>query len=665
MGAKQFGKGFVISFNVVFCVSMMVIFCVPPVYAQSGNLSPALKVVLRRSKAELVAYAEKKEKAMNMVLEDGQPVISVLLRASATQDELEGLGLEEVHFVGSDIYTANVPLGAMAALAACEKVIWVDADMQNQPVLNVSTAATTSPPPWIGANAKAVHSTYDGSGIIVGIVDTGIDWNHGDFVADPDSSNLSRILSIWDQTLVKQGSESPPGGFVEGVEYSQSQINSELAGTSVPVRTKDTNSHGTHVSGIAAGDGSDSDGTPPPGTYKGMAPGADVIVVKSDLYQSSVIKGVQYVFGRASTLGRPAVVNLSLGNQYGPHDGTSLYEATIGGMVATGQIIVCAAGNDRGTKVHAETYIAPSSSHTTSFTVPSSPAVTQIVVELWYDGGDTYNVSVSSPNLSTSPIVSPGASISGGDVGGEGSVDIDNTLLIYSGNGDGQVWIEINKTPTIAAGTWTFTLTRVATGGDGEFDAWIPAPQPAGIVEFSTDSTDREIIIAPANASEVITVAAHTTKVQWETSTGAILAYGGGPYTLGEIGYFSAIGPTRDTSSDPGRQKPDISAPGFGIASSLSTDWAPYDANFVVDDSRHRMGFGTSMAAPHVTGAVALLLQKTPTLTPGQIKSCLTDYAYTDSQTNPVPNYIWGYGKLNTYGSVYETITGVKIWELY
>ncbi len=656
MGAERFGRSFIISFNVVLLALVLAVFCTAPAFAQSGNLSPALKVLLKRSKAELVAYAHEKEKAMNVTLENGQPVISVLLRASATQQKLEALGLTEVNFVVNDIYTAKVPLGVMAAVAACEDVIWVDADMLNQPVLNVSTAATASPPPYVGANAQVVHSSYDGTGVIVGIVDTGIDWNHGDFVENPDTSNQSRILSIWDQTLTPIGGEGPPSGYATGVEYTQSQIDSELGGSSVPVRTKDTNSHGTHVAGIAAGDGSDSDGSPPSGTYEGMAPGADLIIVETDMYQSMIIKGVQYIFDRATALSKPAVVNLSLGHHYGAHDGTSVYESSISGMTATGKIVVCAAGNDRGTNVHAEANI-PSGSHTTSFTVPSG--VTRITIEIWYDGGDTYNVTVGSPNASTSPVVTPGSSISSQDVGGEGLVTIDNTVTSNPNNSDGQVWIEITSSP--AAGTWNFSLTRVGTGGDGDFDAWIPEPQPAGTVQFSTDSTDEEIIISPANADDVITVAAHTSKIQWEASAGGTYTYGA--YTLGEIAYFSCIGPTRDTNSDPGNQKPEISAPGFGIASSLSTDWSPYVANLVVDDSRHRMGAGTSQAAPHVTGAVALLLQKDSSLTPAQIESRLTTYAYTDSQTGSVPNYVWGYGKLNTDGSVNPTL--VEHWELY
>lgn len=659
MGTKRFGRSFIISFNVVLCTLLLAVFCTAPAFAQNGNLSPALKVLLKRSKAELVAYAHEKEKAMNVTLENGQPVISVLLRASATQQKLEVLGLTEVNFVVNDIYTAKVPLGVMAALAACKDVVWVDADMLNQPVLNVSTAATASPPPYIGANAQVMHSSYDGTGVIVGIVDTGIDWDHGDFVENPDTSNQSRILSIWDQTLIKQGGENPPSGYATGVEYTQSQINSELGGSSVPVRAKDINSHGTHVAGIAAGDGSDSDGSPSSGTYEGMAPGADLIIVKTNMYTTMIIKGVEYIFDRATALGKPAVVNLSLGHQYGPHDGTSVYESSLSGMVATGKIIVCAAGNDRGTNVHAEANIPSASSRTTSFAVPSG--VTRITIEIWYDGGDTYNVMVTSPGASTSSVVTPGNSVSE-NVGGQGLVTIDNTVLSNPNNSDGQVRIEITSSP--AVGTWSFTLTRVGTGGDGDFDAWIPEPQPAGTVQFSTDSTDEEIIISPANADDVITVAAHTSKTSWETSTGSFLGYGGGPYTLGEIASFSCIGPTRDTSSDPGNQKPEISAPGFGIASSLSTDWWPYDPNLVVDDSRHRMGQGTSQAAPHVTGAVALLLQKDSTLTPAQIEARLTNYAYTDSQTGSVPNYVWGYGKLNTYGSVNET-TLVEHWELY
>src|SRR6185503_18468917 len=104
--------------------------------------------------------------------------------------------------------------------------------------------------------------------------------------------------------------------------------------------------HGTHVLGIAGGDGSATGGGVPAYTYAGMAPKADLVVVKTDMSDTGVLDGVAYVMNRATALGKPAVVNLSLGTLYGPKDGTSPFEAGIAALTGPGRVIVVAAGND-------------------------------------------------------------------------------------------------------------------------------------------------------------------------------------------------------------------------------------------------------------------------------------------------------------------------------
>ena len=120
------------------------------------------------------------------------------------------------------------------------------------------------------------NTQYNGEGVLVGIYDSGIDWKHPDF-RDATDPTKSRIVSIWDQTLTKIGSEESPAGFLKGVEYTKAQIEDELDGTPTNfVRQKDTNGHGTHVSGTVTGNGAGS----PDKRHRGFAPNAEIVFVK-------------------------------------------------------------------------------------------------------------------------------------------------------------------------------------------------------------------------------------------------------------------------------------------------------------------------------------------------------------------------------------------------
>src|SRR5207245_2882962 len=118
----------------------------------------------------------------------------------------------------------------------------------------------------------------------------------------------------------------------------------------------DETGHGTHVLGIAGGDGSQTGGSVPAFTYVGMAPKADLVMVKTNFYDSSILDGVKYCFDLATARGENAVVNLSLGTQFGPHDGTSDFESGLAMLTGLGRIITKSAGNDRGSARHAEVF---------------------------------------------------------------------------------------------------------------------------------------------------------------------------------------------------------------------------------------------------------------------------------------------------------------------
>jgi minor extracellular serine protease Vpr len=632
--------------------------------AAKQKISPHLNILLGKSKSELIADAAKKGGLVRTMVRNGEPAFGVFIRSSATQLELVNQGADVKTWTparagGPGVCTAIVPLSALLRLVDNPKVTWIEPGVLARPTLDVSCAATPGGPPYVGANARAAYAWHKGTDVVVGIVDSGIDFTHGDFIKD--GTNNSRILYLWDQNLSAGVGESPPSGYDYGVEYTQAQINNEIDGSPAGfVRSQDASGHGTHVAGIAAGDGSDSDGTPPPGTYMGMAPDADIIAVATTFYTTDVVDGVGYIFQRASALGKPAVVNLSLGSHIGPHDGTSSFETTLNNLLGTGKTIVSSAGNERDDNIHAEAHIANGGTVTVTFSVPTAASVLLAEIDLWYDGGDSYNVDVTAPNLSSTSVCTPGNTLHQ-VIGGQGTVDIDNTVLSDPNNGDGNIVIEL-LSPT--NGTWQFGLTRVAAAGGGDFDAWLTSILLSGSSPyFTSHATAEELVAMPATHPNIIAVAAHMTKTSWTTSGGSTPSYPGGPYNLGELTWFSSPGPSRDTSAHPGYQKPDICAPGMGIASAMSKDVA-YDPNAIVDDSRHVINQGTSMSAPHVAGAIALLYHRDRHLSLQQIKSFLYGSAYVDGYTGAVPNYDYGYGKLNADALVHY-YTSAELWNLY
>jgi subtilisin family serine protease len=149
-------------------------------------------------------------------------------------------------------------------------------------------------------------------------------------------------------------------------------------------------------------------------------------------------------------------------------------------------------------------------------------------------------------------------------------------------------------------------------------------------------------VTSPATADSVISAGAYSTKVRWTNGTGGTSLYSGSP-VVGQVAYFSSQGPRRD-----GVQCPELVAPGYGVSAALSSLVAPYTSTtWMMPDHVHRIRYGTSAAAAHVTGALALMLQGDPGLTPSKARLTLRRQARTDSFTGAVPNINYGYGKLD------------------
>jgi subtilisin family serine protease len=564
--------------------------------------------------------------------------LDVFIRGNVTREQLEAAGAR-VRTALPGVFTAWIPLNrvdAVAGLASVERIEGAAIAEVNNDLGSASTNAT------IFRGPGPAFAGLNGAGVIVGNVDTGVDYHHDNF---KDAGGNSRILKIWDQT---NGAGPAPAGFAYGTEWNQASFNS-LASTA-----KDTFGHGSHTMGTAAGDGSavGTAGSAPAFTYAGMAPMADIIAVDASVSGSfsttGVLDGINYIMQQATAFGKNAVVNVSVGGQFGPKDGTSSFETAVDALCGPGKMVVFSAGNDRGLPIHAE-WVNGNPPITMGISGTSTSA-TNVQLNGYYEATEQMNVTITTPNSTVvGPITLGGNSTT---ATANGSVHIENGFTLTA-TGDKQVFISLSGTNLAMAGTWTITLTPVIIGAANcELDLWRTFSSVSNCVFLAGNQPGEELINALATGYNTLAAGAWVTRQNWTDCRAANWndppnATAGQP-GIGNIANFSSPGPTRD-----GRFKPDVSAPGAEIISVRSGDTALgacTGPNFSLPGQAHIVNQGTSMSAPFVTGAVALLFAKYGALTPSQVQTLIHARALSDgfvTAFGAVPNKDFGWGKLN------------------
>jgi minor extracellular serine protease Vpr len=503
--------------------------------------------------------------------------------------------------------------------------------------------------PEIKANlvhqGNAYNIPFTGKNSIIGIIDTGIDIFHRDF-RDPVDTMKTRIISIWNVTLTLQGNEQNPLGFDYGVEYTREQIEAELRGeTTGSIRALDTNGHGTHVAGISGGNGAASSGI-----FKGVAPETEYIIVQvpgSGILASWVIDGMSYIFSKSSALGMPAVVNMSFGGHGGPHDGTAGHELAINQhSTQPGRAVAVAAGNNGDSELHNGGTIPPG--QTTEFTVrlpqyqPDSGNDNDYVLTfLWYeiDGADTLEATV----------ISPGGYEVTGRRGDEFIIDTDDGAIHYNTFGDyinpknARVFLieffDQDGTKPPANGDWRIRLRNRSQTGPVRYNSWMISSSMNNVI-YQPNSGRAYTVTQPGTAEYGITVGSYATRVQWTDRQGNQWHFADAAEE--RLSPWSGGGPTRDE-----RLKPDISAPGQIIAAAKSVN-STFPNYLSLSDTNYVYLQGTSMATPHIAGVVALLFQANPMLSGIEMQRIVQSAGFGDLRTSEVPNYRWGYGKINT-----------------
>lgn len=572
------------------------------------------------------------------------------------EGRLAALGVELRAHVGT-IGSLRVPAAALASLARLDDVAWLKAAHGYSLTNEVSTGSQN-----VDSDLASTTFGSRGAGVIVAVVDTGIQWTDRDF-RKPDGT--SRVLGIWDQTL-SDPLHPPPAGFSFGAWYSKSDIDAALAGGPA-LPTGDGHGHGTHVAGSAAGNGQETGNGVPAGTFAGVAPEADILVVRvfdgNGIFCAGcdLTAAVQFIDQTARATGKPWVGNMSLGTDIGAHDATDPDEMTIDAAVGPGRRgaqMAIAAGNSGARRMHWEGALSAGAVLGNTFSISYQPKAGAdndfIWFDLWYEGTDRLTFEVVSPG---GAVVSAAPGVDTGVVCAETATGIEGAVEIFAGNvqdplnGDNEVFVQISDSADCLGtaprtGTWTLRL-RVGSVGDppGRFDLWNEADLGSlTFVPLATSTLQKSIGI-PGTARHALTAGAYISKCSWLNAAGLTTSQCS---ATGGLASFSSIGPTRD-----GRQKPDVAAPGQYLGSSLAGQIeSACSATCRERDNLHGNISGTSMATPHVAGTAALTLALNPGLQGPEVKAAIVAAAAADASTGTVPNARWGSGKLRAAGAM-------------
>lgn len=456
-----------------------------------------------------------------------------------------------------------------------------------------------------------------GKGTLIGIVDSGIDYENAEF---RNEDGTTRIVSLWDQSV----NGRPPAGYLAGTEYTREQIDAALATEDKEVRrqmvkTSDVSGHGTAVAGIAAGNGRGSEGR----RFRGAAPEAELIIVKMGAPReggfprtTELMRGVDYIVRKAVELRRPVAINISFGNTYGSHDGTSLVERFLNDIADMWKNVICiGSGNEGASAGHVSGKVRRQISEMVELAVQQrEPALS---IQIWKSYVDEMGVSVISPSgRQAGPFYE--------FLGAQRYILGDTELLIYYGEPKPysvkqEIYLSLLPGKQyIESGVWKIVLTpgRIV---DGEYQMWLPTQSSLNMGTAFLQPNSMSTLTIPSTASLAVTVAAYDART----------------FSYAD---FSGRGPAGMYEGE-NVLKPDIAAPGVRVT-------AP------VPGGGYQSFSGTSFAAPFVTGSAALLMEwgivrgNDPYLYGEKVKAYLRKGAKQLAGYERWPNALLGYGAL-------------------
>lgn len=412
-----------------------------------------------------------------------------------------------------------------------------------------------------------------GNGVIIAVIDSGIDFTHPDFRNEDGST---RLLALWDQTIPPTNGFGPPKGYEYGTLYTKEDLDAALSlPTPEEARQRipsfDRSGHGTHVAGIAAGNGRASGGI-----YTGVAPESSLLIVKlgeslgnSFPRTTNLMTALNFCLEAALALSMPIAINLSFGNNYGSHSGRSLLESFINTVAGQWKNVICiGSGNEGSAGIHTSGILTEE----TSLEFAVSPFETSLNLQLWKRYTDQFNVVLVSPNGSSAGTrnASPGSN--------EFLLEGSRILFFYGEplpyNGLQEIyieWIPLGENTYITSGIWKLLLIpeRIV---EGNYDLWLPGTRSSETTRFLRPIETTTLTI-PSTAARAITVGAYN------SATDSYAYFSGRGFTL----YDQWV-------------KPDLVAPGVNI-----TSCAP--------GGGYTSRTGTSMSTPFVSGSAAIMME--------------------------------------------------------
>lgn len=576
---------------------------------------------------------------------------------------LRQYGCKELARVG-DISIAAIPLSSLGALSCGRQVKRIETGRRCSIQMDTTRLVVNAEKVYTG---EGLSQSYTGRGVVVGVQDIGFDLTHPNFY----SADMSqyRIKALWDQL----SHDTIGSTLYVGRDYVGREALLKLRH---PI-DGETQTHGTHTAGIAAGSGAEGNGAVSP--YRGMACDADLVLVDNAADNASLIDpkdyykftyatdalGFKYIFDYAERMHQPCVINFSEGSSQDFHGYDQLYYELLAKLIGPGRIIVSSAGNDgaRNSYIHknigkerAGAFIMGNEKRfsctakckqTFTFRVSvydnvASPQIVDI---------STVNVCNVQDSLLTDSLLVGGKKYKWRVLAYPNSYDTSETAY------DFQI-----SSPSKLGDSPQVSLQVMGRDADIELYRMSGYMFPHSLDPVLDAGDCRYTIFSPSSSPDVICVGSTSYRTQFVNYLGEKKVYDSGQ--KGIRSSFSAMGPTLD-----GRIKPDVMAPGQNIISSYSTFFISNPKNVnasVKSDVRHfeyngrtyawNANAGTSMSAPVVTGAIALWLQADPTLTPAD---CLEIFSKTCTHYDTslsYPNNLYGYGQIDVAAGLREVL---------
>lgn len=573
--------------------------------------------------------------------------IDVLILTKPNSDihfsEFSGIKL---HYQEGNIASVTASVQSIIQISKLKNILRIEL-IQHHLQLMSDTSVSKNRIKDIKLGKTPLTQIYDGNGVIIGIIDSGTDFNHPDF---KDINGNSRIKFLWDMT--KPSAINTPTAFGYGQEWDNTQIDLGKC-----THTDITHfGHGTNSSGIAAGNGFSIN------KYEGMAPKADLIVVAIDFNKQGTIiaDAVKYIVTKSQLLNKPLIINASVGDYYGSHDGTDLETQMITNLIANvpGRAMIASCGNGGAIPFHVGYNI---SNTDTNFTWINNNTYTLTLSEY----ADTnqiknvkYSVGVTNLNLKdlgAMPFKSYNYALntikrdtiynSMHRIGIIESIASINNMGVY----------ELSL--TIKADSLNY-LWSISHTGNGRIDSWnfdyVTGSMPSTfsypkITKYKMADTMQTIVGGFQCSEEIIAVGNYINRNKYYDINNTLQVTTEIP---GQLHGSSSSGPTRRNVI-----KPDITATGATILTSsplaLIITLKSAHPEMVDRGGFHVAAGGTSSSSPVVAGLAALYFQKNPTATNQQLKQAITNCAYSDFFTTTLlPNNKWGYGKLDGFATM-------------